>query len=470
MALTLLALSAFTYVLLYGVLHERADAALEELADTTVWVFVFAFFVFGPERAGSAQQPRFLSNDLRSWGRYIQIVDPQGHVLEKSDGLYTHQLPVGATALRRGLDGDTTFETISGLGEGSVRIVTVPVHLGTRVPLLVQAGASLEGVEAALQRAVWILVILTPSVFVLALVGGWLVVGRALLRVDLLTRTAVEIQSTNLQRRIEHAGPDDEIGRLARAFDQMIARLDQSFRQVRQFSADASHELKTPLTAIRGEAEVALMKQQSPAEYRATIGSILDSAERMSNIVDSLLLLARADAGATLIQREPVDLGEVTLAVFENLEATAHRHGVTLMIEELDDLTVGGDRLWLSQILTNLIGNAIKYTPGGGTVTIALRPDDGHAVLTVRDTGIGIAEEHLPRIFDRFYRVDHGRARTAGGAGLGLSITHWAVQELGGSIGVESRLGEGSCFRARFPLLADASDEARLPEHDLAAS
>jgi two-component system OmpR family sensor kinase len=454
MALTLLALAGFTYALLIRVLHSRADAALREFADTTARQIATSLYAGGAESSTT----RFLSNDLRSWGRYVQVVDPQGYVVEKSDGLNTHPLPVSADALRRGLRGETTFETVPGLGEHPVRIISTPVLMGGRVPYLVQAGTSLEGVEAALQRAGWILLVLTPTVFVLALVGGWLVVGRALRRVDDLRRTALEIQSTNLQKRIHHAGADDEIGRLASAFDQMIARLDRSFQQVRQFSADASHELKTPLTAIRGEAEVALMGERRPEEYRKSLRSILESVERMSEVVESLLLLARADSGQNLVRRERVDVGEVLLRAFEGLEELARREQVSLEVEDVEDLCVPGDPLWLNQIMVNLIGNGIKYTPAGGTVTVSLREAGGKAELAVRDTGIGIPEEHLPHIFDRFYRVDHGRARTAGGSGLGLSITRWAVEAHEGQIEVESTPGSGSLFRVTLPLAPPDED------------
>lgn len=462
MALTLLGLAGLTYALLIRVLHSRADQALLEMADTTARQIATTLYRVETARAAGGapvETPLFLSNDMRTWGRYLQVVDPQGNVWEKSDGLQTHHLPVLTPALREGLRGTSTLDTVNGLGEHPVRIATVPVRMGNRIPYLVQAGTSLEGVDAALQRAGWILVILTPAVFLLATLGNWLVVERALRRVDGLTRTALEIQSSNLQRRLQHEGPEDEIGRLAQAFDQMIARLDQSFRQVRQFSADASHELKTPLTAIRGEAEVALMGEASPAQYRRSLQSILESSERMSEIVESLLLLARTDAGVELIRKEPVGLSTLCLQALENLERIAARGQITLDVAELDDLTVSGDPLWLNQIVTNLLSNGIKYTPEGGRVTLALRREGEFAELCVSDTGIGIPAEHLPHIFDRFYRVDKGRARAAGGTGLGLSITRWAVEVHDGSITCESTPGEGSTFRVRLPLCIGITNE-----------
>lgn len=469
MAATLLALAGFTYALLIGVLHSRADAALLREADNQARQIAITLYRTGGQEGRSAELPHFLSNDLRSWGRYIQVIDLQGNIREKSDGLNTHPLPVSAAALRNGIKGYRSWETVQNLGEHPVRIVTVPVRMGERVPLLVQAGTSLEGVDAALQRAGWILLILTPAVFAIALVGGWLLVGRALRRVDDLTRTALDIQSTNLERRIHHAGPEDEIGRLAQAFDQMITRLDRSFQQARRFSADASHELKTPLTAIRGEAEVALMGELAPAEYQRSLQSILESAERMSQVVESLLLLSRADSGQDLIHSEPVELAELVLEAVENVEFAAREKQVTLLLEEVEPATVAGDPLWLSQVITNLLTNAIKYSGAHTEVDVRLRTVDGKAELCVADHGIGIDPEHLPHIFDRFYRVDRGRARASGGAGLGLSITRWAVEAHGGEITVESTLGEGSRFYVRLPLLELEDEDTEAPAATSAA-
>jgi len=466
MAFTLLGLAGFTFVLLITFLHSRADSALLEHADVTARDLAAALYRSRGDPGAPPPLRPGMFDDLRSWGRYVQVLDAQGVVQERSDGLRSHPLPVSAAALRRGLRGEATFETVPGLGEHPVRIVTVPVRMGDRIPYLVQSATSLEGVEAALQRAGWILAVLTPTVFLVSLVGGWLLVGRALRRVDALTQTALDIQATNLEGRIRHAGADDEIGRLARAFDQMIARLDRSFQQARRFSADASHELKTPLTAIRGEAEVALLGDLPAEEYRRSLRSILESSERMSEIVESLLLLSRVDAGQTLIRADPVDLGELAGAAIRRLEPYARDQSVALTAGELAPVTVAGDPLWLNQVVTNLITNGLKYTPAGGSVTVTVRPAEGAnaAEIAVRDTGIGIAAEHLPHIFDRFYRVEAGRQRAQmpgkqpGGTGLGLSITRWAVEQHGGSIEVASEAGKGSEFRVRLPAAAPAAD------------
>jgi len=472
LAVTLVSLAGLTYVMLRQMLHSRADAALEDYAETTAKTIAATLY---QSTVGQRQLPRFLSNDWQSWGRYIQVIDSRGNVREVSDALRSHPLPVSTTALVRGMKGQSTFETVTNLGEHPVRIVTVPVQMGGKVPYLVQAGASLEGVDATLQRASAILLVLTPSVLLVGMLGGWLLVGRSLKPVDEMTRAALEIESSSLDRRIVPPRTDDEIGRLAAAFNEMIARLDRSFRQIQQFTADASHELKTPLTTMRGEAEVALMRDLTPAEYRQVLRSIIEEVERMSAIVENLLLLARTDANAVQLRRETVAFHEVVMTVYEQMEAIARRKGVSLEIEEIDEAHLEGDPLWLQQVVTNLLNNAIKYTPEGGEVRVALKgeirgrkgkggedngdipllpppsPSFPFAVLSVSDTGVGIPPEHLPHIFDRFYRVDAGRSRDAGGSGLGLNIVKWAVEAHGGTIEVSSEVGKGTTFTVRLP-------------------
>jgi heavy metal sensor kinase len=448
LGLTLLALAALTYVLLLRMLHSRSDAELERYAEVTaknIAADLFRASVEGPT------EPRFIADDPHTWGRYVQVVDARGSVVRRSDALASRPLPVSAETLLRAQRGKTTFETIEGLGEHPVRVVTVPVQMGARVPYLVQAGLSLEGIEGTLQRASLILVVLTPSVFLVALIGGWSLVGRALRPVEELTRTALEMESRSLSRRLVPPVSDDEIGRLAGAFDTMIARLERSFRQVQQFSADASHELGTPLTAIRGEAEVALMRPLTPEQYQRALRSILESAQRMSCIIEDLLMLARLENDRA-VRRESVTLDDLLLAVYELHEPLARRGGLTLEIVEAQEATVLGDPLWLQQMMANLVNNAIKYTPASGRVALSLIREAAEAVLTVTDTGAGIALEHLPYIFDRFYRVDSGRSRDSGGSGLGLSIVQWVAEAHGGRVEVTSVPGKQTRFTVRLPL------------------
>ncbi|MGC8669420.1 MAG: sensor histidine kinase [Chthonomonadales bacterium] len=468
LALTLVVLAALTLILLRRFLHSRADKLLEDYADQTARSI--AVELYQSSLQPRPERPRFLNKELQEWSRQIQVVDAYNNVVDRSDGLASHTLPTSMDARVNALKGRTTFETFYDLGEHPVRVVTVPVQMGHDVPYLVQAAASLEGVDDALRRASLILVVLTPSVFVVSLLGGWILVGRSLRPVDEITRTALAIEHTNLDRRIAEPATDDEIARLASAFNEMIARLDRSFRQIQQFSADASHELKTPLTSIRGEAEVALMAELTPEGYRAVLRSIVDEVERMSAIVENLLILARADAHQIQVRRERVALHEMVMSVYEQMEPLARRRGVSLEIGPMVEAEVEGDPLWLPQILINLVNNAVKYTPAGGTVTVsvttlglpsaaapAAKPDavpqkPPTALIAVEDTGPGIPPEHLPHIFDRFYRVDAGRSRDAGGVGLGLNIAKWAAEAHGGTITVQSEIGKGSVFTVELPL------------------
>ncbi|HEV2473436.1 MAG TPA: ATP-binding protein, partial [Chthonomonadales bacterium] len=397
----------------------------------------------------------------QAWGRYVQVLDRHRDAVAYSDALRTTKLPIADDTVLRGLAGvPATFDNVPNPAGYPVRMVTVPVFLHDQIPYLVQVGASVEGVQVALKRASEILLALTPSVFLVALVGGWLLVGRALKPVDDMTRAALTIESKHLKMRLVPSRTDNEIGRLAGALNEMIARLEQSFAQIERFSADASHELKTPLTTIRGEAEVALMSDSTSESSRATFRSIVEETERLSTIVNNLLLLSRADADQVRLKREQVQVHDVVMAAYEPLERLAHRKGVRLDVSQIDEVIVLGDSLWLQQLATNLLHNAINYTPAGGVVTLALiRLENGSGRLTISDTGPGIPEEHLPHIFDRFYRVDSGRSRDQGGTGLGLNIARWIAEAHGGSISVSSVVGQGAQFTVTLPAPLEALPE-----------
>jgi signal transduction histidine kinase len=295
-----------------------------------------------------------------------------------------------------------------------------------------------------------------------------------------MTQAARRIEAERLAERLEGAEVDDELGRLARTLNEMLARLEAGFAQVRRFSADASHELRTPLTILKGEIEVALRSAREPVEYRRVLESALEEVERMARLVDDLLMLSRADAGALRWDQEPVELDRLVEDIAKRGEILGRARGNQVAIQTLEPLITRGDEQRLRQLLLNLVDNAVKYTPPGGRVTVSLRRAGGESdgprppipeavpdgpiaespngppgewvEIAVSDTGVGIPPEALPRIFERFYRVDGARSREAGGTGLGLCIAKTIVEAHGGGIRVESAPGIGSTFTVRLPL------------------
>jgi heavy metal sensor kinase len=297
-----------------------------------------------------------------------------------------------------------------------------------------------------------IYLILIPAAFGAAIAGGWFLARKSLKPVDEIISAAREINARNLDRMLPTRDVDDEIGRLSTTFNQTFRRLHQSFEQAKQFSLDASHELRTPLTIMRGEIEIALRSDKKRDEYRRVLASCLEELLRLTSIVDNLLLLSKSDFDQADIRAEDVDLEELLQEIREDAEIMAVPKGIQVAFEETAKPRIIGDPLRMRQLILNLVDNAMKFTPAGGKVTLALGEQDGHAVVSVSDTGIGIRPADQEKIFDRFYRVDKGRSRELGGSGLGLSIAKWIAEAHGGRIFVTSKEGCGSAFTVILPL------------------
>jgi heavy metal sensor kinase len=337
-----------------------------------------------------------------------------------------------------------------------VRVLTWPLIIqdsSELVGYLQIASAPLGTLDQALRELVVMLVPLILVAIVLSALVGVMLARRALKPIDTVIETALHIsRADDLERRIVYDGPPDEIGRLVGAFNEMLERLDKLFRAQQRFLADVSHELRTPLTTIRGNVDLIRRFGSDPD----SLDAIQSEAERMARMVGDLLLLAKAEAGGLPLAYEPVELDTLLLEVFR--QARVLGGGLDMKIGEEDQVTVLGDADKLKQLLLNLADNAIKYTPKGGQVTFGLAQESGWARLTVSDTGVGIAPEELPHIFERFYRVDKARSRAAGGAGLGLSIAHWIAQAHGGKITVTSEAGRGTTFNVWLPVVAQNGD------------
>lgn len=290
-----------------------------------------------------------------------------------------------------------------------------------------------------------------PMAVLLAVAGGWFVARRSLAPVGAMAAQAKEISASSLSQRLPVTNRHDELGRLATVFNATLQRLENSFAELRRFAADASHELRTPLTALRAEGEVTLNNAREPEQFRQGIGAMLEEAQRLQDLVDSLLTLARAEADRQPLSRVPFELGALTREVVESLRILADEKHQHLAAELNGEVCLVGDAALLRHALLNLVDNAIRYTPEGGRVTVRCSRRGRDAVIEVADTGEGIAPEHQTKIFERFYRVHKVRSRADGGAGLGLAIAKLAVERHGGRIELDSAKNRGSIFRVLLP-------------------
>jgi heavy metal sensor kinase len=331
----------------------------------------------------------------------------------------------------------------------TARVVTHVVADQGRVQGYVQAGRATDEIESILARLRILGVGGLLVTLVVAGVGGSFLAGRALTPIERITREARRISADDLARRLDLNLPDDELGRLAEAFDEMLARLDGAFERQRRFTADASHELRTPLGIIRSQIDVALGRPRS-AEYHARVlASVRDETDRLTRLTESLLTLARADDGEA-IARHTVDCEDLVAEVGAHVAPRARDLGVHLSVQVGECPLVLGDANWLTQLLLNLLDNALRHTPRGGRVELSVQSTDQQVAISVADSGEGIAPEHLPHLAERFYRVDRARGRN-GGAGLGLAISAWIARVHGGVLHIESTVGHGTLATVLLP-------------------
>jgi heavy metal sensor kinase len=294
--------------------------------------------------------------------------------------------------------------------------------------------------------------VLTGSIIMLlASVGGSLIISRALHPVKSVVETANEISAEDLTLRIDTKHRKDEIGALVETFNSMISRLEKSVNKIRQFSGDVSHELRTPLTIIRGEIEVLLRKDRPKEEYLKTMNSVLEESQRMEKIINDLLFLSRVEALDKSKFSHDVHLEEIVKLIIESRWPAFEKKGLKLIAENIESTPIKGNVDLLERMVANLFDNAIRYTPEGGTVEVVVNKKKGRARLEIRDTGIGIPQESLPFIFDRFFVVDKSRSKETGGSGLGLSIVKWIADNHKAEIDVLSQINKGTTFVIVFP-------------------
>ena len=425
----LLIFSSVAYLILYYNLYNNLDNSLQNRANSL--------------SGATLVVPR--SNEL------LMSFDANGNVTQQIGGVTVE--PSKLTGLiKKAAAGQITYLTATSTENQQVRLYAIALfNPFNGQPVVIVVGQLTTEITDVLHTFVYVIVIAMVAIIILAGLGGLFLAERALKPVQQITKTARNIEGSDLSQRID-VKTDDELGRLASTLNEMIGRLEESFNRQRQFTADASHELRTPLAIMQAEATLALSKERTPDDYRKSLETISQESDYMSSVIGKLLFLARSDAGKEQLNFEGVELKELITGLSANIEALAQDKGIKFAVDAKEELTVNGDKVKLRQLFINILENAVRYTPPDGNIAISLVKQESNAVVSISDTGIGIPAEHLPHIFERFYRVDKARARADGGVGLGLAIAKIIAESHKGTIAVTSEVGKGTTFTISLPL------------------
>ena len=388
-------------------------------------------------------------DDPYFYEKWFQIFSSDWKVLYESRPFSSKSLP--ALSKKEESVKGFLFQSLKLKNDIRVRILSGKVNIEGKW-LYIRLIRSEEELWNELNDFVKLMLIALPIAILIAGFGGYFLTKKFFSPIDEMTSKARKIGEENLKERIPVINPDDELGSLAKAFNEMLERIERSFERLKQFTSDAAHELRTPLTAIRSIGEVGLQDYKDTKRYREIIGSMLEENRRLTHLVDNLLFLSRADSKTLDEHLSNVKLKSLVAETVEFIHVLAEEKNQTIQIKAEKEITVNADAALLKQALLNLLDNAIKYSPEGSKIIVKIDLDESNSpYIEVLDNGPGILEEHLDKIFERFYRVDKGRSREMGGSGLGLAIASWAVATQGGKLTVESSVGKGSSFRITFP-------------------
>lgn len=439
MSLTLLLFSGYLYLRLERGLLAQIDAALQVAASQAL-----ANLDEEDDRLAFQNTEAFqpVTVRLNLAGFAVRLIAPDGTVWDGFGGYAEVPLWVPSAA---------GYHTL-GTGEARWRVYSQPIRTpGKPAVVWLQVAQSLRSLEEATESLRTQILLGLPFVLVLAWLGGYVMADRALRPIDHIARTARDIGAGQLSRRIGYTGPQDEVGRLASTFDRMLDRLQEAFERERRFTADAAHELRTPLTALKGRIDVILNQPRTAAEYESALHDMEKEVDRLIHLSAELLLLARLDQMRLPWQPQIVDLSELLHVIVDQVRPVADARGLTLAEEVPQGLSIAGDHDHLVRLFLNLLDNALKYTPPGGYVTLRAGEEPKSVWVAISDTGPGIPPEHLPHVFERFYRIEEARSRKSGGAGLGLAIAYEIAQRHGGTVEVQSEPGCGATFVVHLP-------------------
>jgi heavy metal sensor kinase len=444
LALSLIAFALVIYYVAGNIFHERQDESLRSTAQTVASAYVEEL----GEAHSLAKAGQVVLSEITFPNRYVQLTDNTGQPIAASANLNGATVSIPAPVLAEARNRGFSHATVNDL-----RLAVVPLSTDQTIGFAAVA-EPLSVIEDGLKQLRRNLFAGVPLVLLLASIGGYFLARKSLAPIASMNDQTQRISAENLSARLDVSNARDELGHLAATINDLLTRLESSFREQQRFIADASHELRTPLAVLRGETEVALGKTRTVEEYQQSLSLIQDEAERLSRIVEDLFILARQPISTRkALNKERVSLNKAVSDCARAAQVLALRKGVRLKLEnDPPSIALQGDEELIKRMILNLLDNAVKYTPSGGEISLALARQNGHAEIVVRDTGIGIPETDQARVFDRFFRVDKARARAMGGAGLGLSIAQWIVEVHGGAITVNSAPGHGSTFTVVLPV------------------
>ncbi len=453
----LLILGFFTFIYI-NFSHAIYDRSIIEKFDNELRKTASDLGHYRAEFNSRIRNDFFLSSSYGQLRDYPRQLSDDPLIVIRNIALQDKRIPLSPEAFAALREGRTHIETAREVFPFPLRVVSMKVHDREGQQYILQMGMSMQYISITLAKLLLKFILLGP--FLLAVIAGlgYLFVKRALAPVRKIVTTTRQITAQDLSLRLETIESRDEIGELSETLNGMIARLETSFNQIRQFSDDVSHEIKTPLTIMKGEIEVCLRHERPTEEYRDILRSILEEIDKLNRIIENLFFLSRMDSADIAEGFRETDLDKVLLEVFEELSPLAAGKNIALNIQHLAEIALRGDAALLKRLFSNLIVNAVKYTPEGGSVSLSLEewqelPEKTPpgAVFIIRDNGEGIPERSLPRIFDRFYRVDKSRSSLTGGTGLGLTIVRKILDLHGGKVTVDSREGQGTTFFLFFP-------------------
>lgn len=442
LALSLVVFAVLVYYAASRIFYERQDESLRSTAQTVASAYIQEL----EEEQSIEKANEVVLAQMVFPNRYVQVTDTSGRIVATSSNLNQGGLIVATKTLTEAKQRGTAFTVLNNL-----RTAVVPLSRNKELGFAMVA-EPLGVIEEALRRLRRDFFAGVPLILVFASIGGYFLARKSLAPIALMDRQTRGITAEKLSSRLDVMNQRDELGGLATTINDLLARLESSFREQQRFVADASHELRTPLAILRGETDVALTQPRSLDEYKSSLTLIKDEAERLSRIVEDLFILARQPFEARAIKKEPMNLREIVGECARAAQVLAAQKDLHLTVDAKSPVTLTGDDELVKRLVLNLLDNAVKYTPEGGEISVKLTQQNGTALMIVSDSGIGIPQGDLPHVFDRFYRVDKARSRALGGAGLGLSIADWIVKAHGGELRVQSAPGKGSAFTVELPL------------------